>query len=171
MVKALEGNENSYRQLLTALKPWLTAYFSTRAHLDQLDELVQDTLLSVHSKRHTFDPKQPFGYWVAAVARHRLIDHLRKSQRYTETDLDDAMLELAHEQDHSAEHDINALLGTIPKAQAEAIALVRLQELSMQEASERTGHSVSAIKVMVHRGIKKMQHHVQEFNQHARPTC
>lgn len=157
MLAALDGDKTSYRKLLEQLKLWLAAFYSTRVPADEVDDLVQETLLTIHQKRHTFDTNQPFGPWLTAVAKHRWIDHLRKVGRLNEVELNEDELDLSHDADYSASHDVMSLLQSIPTAQADVIRLVKLQELTLQEASEKTGHSVASIKVMIHRGMKKLQ--------------
>lgn len=157
MLAALEGDKSSYRLLLEQLKLWLVAFYSSRLPVSEVDDLVQETLLTIHQKRHTFDVNQAFGPWFTAVAKHRWIDHLRKVGRLNETPFDEVEIDLVLRVDYSTSHDVMALLANLPKAQADVIRLVKLQELSLQETSDKTGHSVSSIKVMIHRGMKKLQ--------------
>jgi len=159
---ALKGDQKAYRLLLTNLRLWLAAYFPKRVHYNAVEDLVQDTLLTLHAKRQTFDPHYSFGPWIAAVARHRWIDHLRATLKYVETQLDDNFLYQETERDACAKHDVKALLKLIPPPQAKVIELVKLRELSIEEVSKQTGHSPSSVKVMVHRGMKKMMAAVEE---------
>lgn len=162
MRAALAGDQNAYRLLLSDLKPWLGAYFKKRVHPNVVEDLVQDTLMSLHAKRQTFDPAYPFGPWIAAVARHRWIDHMRKNLKYVETELDQEFPSQEDQRDECAKHDVKILLKLIPPAQAEVITMVKLDEMSVEEVSKKTGHSPSNIKIMVHRGMKKMMAAVQE---------
>ena len=158
----LKGDQNAYRLLLTSLRLWLSAYFTKRVHSNVVEDLVQDTLLTLHAKRHTFDPRYSFGPWIAAVARHRWIDHMRATLKYVETQLDDDYPSQETERDICAKHDVKTLLKLIPPTQAEVIELVKLKELSVEEVSKQTGHSPSSVKVMVHRGMKRMMAAVEE---------
>lgn len=158
----LKGDQNAYRLLLTSLRLWLTAYFTKRVHSNVVEDLIQDTLLTLHAKRQTFDPHYSFGPWIAAVARHRWIDHLRATLKYVETQLDDDFPSQETNRDACAKHDVKALLRLIPPPQAKVIELVKLRELSIEEVSKQTGHSPSSVKVMVHRGMKKMMAAVEE---------
>ncbi len=162
MRAALKGDQKAYLLLLTNLRLWLAAYFTKRVHYNAVEDLVQDTLLTLHAKRQTFDPHYSFGPWIAAVARHRWIDHLRATLKYVETQLDDNFLYQETERDACAKHDVKALLKLIPPPQAKVIELVKLRELSIEEVSKQTGHSPSSVKVMVHRGMKKMMAAVEE---------
>lgn len=159
---SLKGDQNAYRLLLTDLRPWLTAYFVKRVHRNAVEDLVQDTLMTLHAKKQTFEPNYPFGPWMAAIARHRWIDHLRKTMKCVETELDHEFPSQEHNHDESAKHDVKALLKLISPAQAQVIEMIKLQEMSVEEVSQKTGHSASSIKVMVHRGIKKMKAVVEE---------
>lgn len=162
MRAALKGDQNAYRLLLTDLRPWLTAYFGKRIHRNAIEDLVQDTLMTLHAKRQTFDPNYPFGPWIAAVARHRWIDHMRKTLKYVETELDQEFPSQEHNRDECAKHDVKTLLKLIPPAQAEMIEMIKLQEMSVEEVSQKTGHSPSNVKIMVHRGMKRMMAAVEE---------
>jgi len=82
MRAALKGDQEVYRLLLTGLRLWLAAYFAKRVHFNAVEDLVQDTLLTLHAKRQTFDPHYSFGPWIAAIARHRWIDHMRATLKY-----------------------------------------------------------------------------------------
>lgn len=158
----LKGDQNAYRLLLTSLRLWLMAYFTKRVHSNVVEDLIQDTLLTLHAKRQTFDSRYLFGPWIAAVARHRWIDHMRATLKYVETQLEDDYPSQETERDICAKHDVKILLKLIPSPQAEVIELVKLKEFSIEEASKQTGHSSSSVKVMIHRGMKKMMAAVEE---------
>lgn len=159
---ALAGDQDAYRDLLTALRPWLTAYFRKRIHTNAVDDLVQETLMALHSKRHTYNPAYPFMPWLSAVARHRWIDHMRKTLRHIELQLDDAFQDPSSAREEAARHDVQALLKKIPPAQAQVIEMVKLRDMSVADVAAQTGHSASSVKVMVHRGMKRMMTVVQE---------
>lgn len=162
MRAALEGDQEAYRHLLMALRPWLAAYFRKRIQPQSVEDMVQETLMTLHAKRQTFDPAYPFGPWIAAIARHRWIDHMRKTLRYIETPLNEDFLADHGSADPLATHDISHLLARISPAQAQVITMVKLQEMSVEEVSRKTGHSQTSVKVMIHRGMKKMMAAVKE---------
>ncbi len=164
---ALKGDQNAYHLLLSSLRLWLVSYFSKRVHSSAVEDLVQDTLLTLHAKRQTFDPDYSFGPWISAVARHRWIDHLRATLKYVETQIENDFPSQKAEQDISAKHDVKVLLKLIPPIQAQVIELVKIRELSIEEVSKQTGHSPSSVKVMVHRGMKKMMAGVSELSKYA----
>lgn len=162
MVAALRGDQNAYRLLLNDLRNWLMIYYAKRTHQSAIEDLVQETLMSLHAKRHTYDPSKPFGPWISAVARHRWIDHMRKTLKYVETEIDENILPQKDIRYECARHDVQTLLKLIPEQQAKVIEMVKLKDMTIAEVSEKTGHSASSVKVMVHRGLKKMMVEAQE---------
>ncbi len=161
MQKAQGGDAAAYRDLLTSLRPWLLSYIRRRLKGGDDEDLVQMTLLSLHEKRHTYDPASPFLPWIAAVARHKLIDFVRKSGRHVHVELNEEQgLEDGqefHQQPELAKRDVEVLLAQLPKDQARVIKLHKLDELSVDEVASATGKSPSSVKVIVHRGLKKLQ--------------
>jgi len=158
MAAAQKGDAKAYRALLEVLRPWLLSYFRRRLPGADVEDLVQMTLLSLHEKRHTYDPGSPFLPWIAAVARHKLIDHVRKTGRHVHVELDEELIGAGGDLPAElAARDIEALLKVLPPEQARAIRLHKLNELSVDEVSTATGKSASNVKVLVHRGLKKLQ--------------
>ncbi len=156
MKLAQAGDKMAYATLLDASQRWLRRYFARRIAPAQLDDLVQDTLLSLHNKRGTFDPGRPFLPWLAAIARYRWVDHLRKVYRADETELDDTLAIESDEPGIAARISLERLFTQLPSAQASAIELVKIQGLSVSEASRTLGQSESLIKVNIHRGLKRL---------------
>jgi len=161
-VRAHAGDEAAYREALGRMAPRLRGYFARRMHSlpDEVEDLVQETLIAVHLHRGTWDPTLPVSPWMHAIARHKLIDLWRRRGR-TEAlldsldDLDESAMPAAP-QEQPARRDLLALLGLLPAAQQRAIALTKIEGLSVAEASRQCGVSVSALKVQVHRGLKRL---------------
>lgn len=161
-VLAQAGDEVAYRESLRCIAARLRTYLRRRmqSNPDDLEDLVQETLLAIHLQRGTHDPAVPVNRWVLAIARHKLIDLWRRRGR--RESLNDPLDELA-EADQPAvweelpvQRDLETLMRRLPDAQRQAIALTKLQGLSMAEASELSGVSVAALKVQVHRGLKRL---------------
>jgi RNA polymerase sigma-70 factor (ECF subfamily) len=97
---------------------------------------------------------------VLAIARHKLIDLWRRRGRREARHavLDDVpegeLPSVAEEL--PVQRDLETLLGALPQAQRKAIEMTKLEGLTMAEASARSGASVSALKVQVHRGLKRL---------------
>ena len=156
MTAAQSGDGGAYRLLLVGVDAWLRRYYARRLPPAMVEDAVQDTMLAIHEKRHTFDPSRRFEPWLAAIARYKWIDRLRAlSARPTEA-LSDALTVPDHGDAVSSAWSLERLLGELKPAQASVIRLVKLQGLSIEEASARTGQSVSLVKVNIHRGLGRL---------------
>ncbi|MFN3819639.1 sigma-70 family RNA polymerase sigma factor [Blastomonas sp.] len=156
MLAAQAGDRQAYARLLRECQRWLTRYFARRIPPSQIDDLVQETLISVHRKRASYDGERAFLPWLAAIGRYRWIDHLRKVYRTGETALDEALHAAPQDDSVIDELSIDALLRQLPERQAEVIRLVKIAGYSIAEAAVRTGQSESLVKVNIHRGIRRM---------------
>jgi RNA polymerase sigma-70 factor, ECF subfamily len=160
-LRAQLGDEIAYRDALEQIATRLRGYLRRRMRglQDEVEDLVQETLLALHLQRGTYDPVLPVGAWVLAIARHKLVDLWRRRGRRDNLhdELDSVVgLALPVDEDVEARRDIGKLLLELPQAQRRAIVLTKLEGLSIAEASARTGASESAIKVQVHRGLKRL---------------
>ena len=162
MTASLEGDSHAHRALLTALSGYLRSYYKGRLlrsgrTAEEAEDLVQEALIVIHTQRHTYDPEQPLTPWVYAIARYKLIDHLRRT-RMTTTDvpLENADDILASDDSAAAESqfDLAKLLERLPERMRLSLQYVKLEGLSVAEAADRCGISQSAVKVNVHRGLK-----------------
>ena len=156
MTAAQRGDAGAYRTLLTELIPWLRRYYARRLPTAMIEDAVQDVLLAVHEKRHTYDPSRPFGPWLAAIARYKWIDRMRSLRTQMAEPLDENISVPDHEDSVVAGTTFQQLLSELKPAQAEAIRLVKLEGHSVEEASRATGQSVPLIKVNIHRGLKHL---------------
>ena len=161
-LRAQAGDEVAYRTCLSLLAARLRAYLGRRlsSHPDEVEDLVQETLLALHLQRGTHDPSLTVSAWVVAIARHKLVDHWRRTGRRggrheSLDDVDEGLLAVDGE-DRGASRDLEKLLRVLPDAQRRAIVLTKLDGLSVAEAASRTGASESAIKVQVHRGLRRL---------------
>ncbi len=159
---ALAGDAASYRQFLAALGAHLRAFLRRRMAQwpDDVEDLVQETLLAIHQHRHTYRPAQPLTAWVHTIARYKLIDHLRARSRHEAlNDPLDEELEIFARSDHEAadaRRDLARMLQELPERQRRALVLVKLAGASVAEAARETGQSEAAVKVGVHRGLKAL---------------
>lgn len=157
MAKAQKGDSAAYTVLLSECSDWLARFFARRISPTQVDDLVQDVLLSVHRKRASWDPTRPFLPWLAAIARYRWIDRLRQHYRAKMDELhENSAIEESAESAIMARVSLDRLFVNLPEKQVEAIELVKIEGCSVRDAAERTGQSESAIKVNIHRGLKKL---------------
>lgn len=164
MVAALEGDAVAYRRLLEALSMRLKAYFRSRLRSDPayVDDLVQEALIAIHAKRATFDRAQPVGAWVHAIGRYKLIDHYRRLGRREFTPIDDELALAAPDEAPAAEarHDLQRGLAALPERARDLVVSVKLREEPVADVARRTGMSESAVKVAVHRGLRRLTTHL-----------
>jgi RNA polymerase sigma factor (sigma-70 family) len=127
MLAAQAGNAGVYRRLLAEIGIWLQRYYARRLPTAMVDDAVQDALLAVHEKRHTYDPAQPFAPWLAAIARYKWIDRLRAMKSGAVEELSDDLAVEDHGDAVMSARSLELLLAKLKPAQAEAIRLVKLQ--------------------------------------------
>lgn len=166
-LRAQAGDEAAYREALERIAARLRGYFRRRlfALPDDVEDLVQETLLALHLRRGTYDPGLPVTAWVYAIARHKLVDLLRRRGRHEALhqpwdDLDEG-LHPSEPAEQPVRRDLARLLDALPAAQRLAIVLTRIEGLSVAEAAQRAGVSASALKVQVHRGLKRLAQRVR----------
>lgn len=156
MLRAQAGDAESYRQVLEASRDWLRRFFARRIAPGQIDDLVQEVLISLHAKRATYDPGRPFLPWLAAIARYRWVDALRRSYRAGEQELINEPSSEADAEELVARVSLDRLLGHLPAGQTAAIVAVKIEGLSISEAALRCGQSESLVKVNIHRGLQRL---------------
>lgn len=164
MIAGLNGDAAAHRALLAALSGHLRGYYKGRLARvgrgpDETEDLVQEALIAVHTKRHTYDPGELLTPWVYAIARYKLIDYLRQTKSaMADVPIEDAGELIAQDDRDASEssHDLGKLLSKLPDKVRLAIQYVKLEGLSVAEAAARCEASESAIKVNVHRGIKAL---------------
>lgn len=156
MRRSQAGDEQAYAVLLEQTGRWLARFFARKISADAVDDLVQDTLISLHRKRASYDPSRPFLPWLAAIARYRWVDRLRKTYRHAADELKDQHSEDSHEDIVGAKISIDRLLTQLTEGQAVAIRLVKIEGLSISEACTKCGQSEPLVKVNIHRGLKKL---------------
>ena len=170
MIAGLNGDASAHRALLSALSGHLRAYYRNKLlrsgrRPEEAEDLVQEALMVVHTRRHTYDPAELLTPWVYAIARYKLIDHLRQSRsRLADVPIEDAFDVMAADDRAAAESrlDLTRLLGKLPEKVRLAIQYVKIEGLSVVEAAARCGVSESAVKINVHRGLKALSRVISE---------
>ena len=164
---AQAGDETCYARALKVMAQRLRGYFRRRLAdaAQDVEDLVQETLLAVHLQRGTFDATMPVTAWLHAIARHKLVDHWRRSGR--RGNIEESFDEL-DERDHPGAsqvdepaRDLAVLLQQLPPAQRRSIVDTKIEGLSVAEAARAEGVSESAVKVNVHRGLQKLARLIQ----------
>jgi RNA polymerase sigma-70 factor (ECF subfamily) len=170
MLASLAGGAAANEALLTRLSSLLRSYFGGRLIRigrtpADAEDLVQETLISIYTHRHTYDRAQPLTPWAYAIARYRLVDYLRRTRTSAAALPLDEVPDLPAEGDSNAIDsglDVYALIAQLSPKMRRAIELVKLQGLSVSEAAAHTDMSESAIKVSVHRGLKALSKLVRQ---------
>jgi RNA polymerase sigma-70 factor (ECF subfamily) len=164
MLAGLDGDAAAHRLLLTQLSGHLRAYFKRQLgrlgrSASDAEDLMQEVLLAIHTRRHTYDPAEPLTPWVHAIARYKLIDHLRRTRTsLRDAPIDDVAELIAQDDQGSTEssHDLGRLLGQLPERTRRMIECVKLEGLSVAETASRYGLSESNVKVSIHRGLRAL---------------
>jgi RNA polymerase sigma factor (sigma-70 family) len=168
MREAQAGNREAYVLLLSAIAPKVRRIVRARRGFlgaDEVEDLVQDVLLSLHAVRATYDSSRPFAPWLLAIVRHRLADAARRyaRQKRHEVAWDEDEVTLADVAANGVDEgpgDPEALaeaIRALPPGQRQAIELLKLRELSLREASAATGLSVGALKLATHRAMHALR--------------
>lgn len=152
------GDRAAYAVFLGECQHWLRRYFARKVGAEYLDDLVQETLLSIHAKLASYDAARPVLPWLAAIARYRWVDQLRRIYQAQGNaqigddwpDADDP------EADITARISLARLFAHLPAGQVRVIELVKIEGLSVAEAATASGQSESLVKVNIHRGLKKL---------------
>jgi RNA polymerase sigma-70 factor (ECF subfamily) len=168
MKAAQAGDQDAYEELLAQIAPLVRrvirrqrAFFST----DEVEDVVQDVLLSLHAVRATYDPARPFTPWLLAITRNRLVDHARRHARVDarEVVLDDLDVTFfadatnQSKRDYGDPEELHRAIAALPAGQRQAIELLKLQGLSLKEAAYTSGTTVGALKVASHRAMAALK--------------
>lgn len=160
MIAGLAGDAAAYRQLLSSSAERLRRYFSRRLGRDSADveDLVQETVMAIHQRRDSYNQSLPFTSWLHTIARYKLVDHYRRRGARSFVPVDDFQDFVADDsiEPALAAYDVETLLAGLSERQRTAIRLTRIQGYSVAEASQMSGQTEAAIKIGVHRGIKKL---------------
>ncbi len=162
LVRGLDGDALAYHAFLKDLSAHLRAFLRRRLYQlpDEVEDLVQESLLAVHNQRHTYDVGQPLTAWVHAIAKYKLVDLMRRraSRDMLNEPLDDAndLFSSADADAAEARRDVVKLLEQLPDRHRLPIVHMKLEGRSVMETARITGMSASAVKVGVHRGLKAL---------------
>ncbi|NEX60993.1 sigma-70 family RNA polymerase sigma factor [Noviherbaspirillum galbum] len=161
-LRGLEGEAGPYQLFLKEISAHFRAYLRKRLTglPDDIEDVLQETLLAVHNQRHTYDPGQPLTAWAYAIARYKMVDLLRRRGGHDALNvpLDDETELFAHSEQEAGEarRDVMKLLDQLPDRQRLPIQHLKLEGLSVSETARLTGMSESAVKVGIHRGLKAL---------------
>ena len=165
------GHQPSYERLLARLTPFLRkaagAQLSRFGRSQDAEDVVQETLIALHLKLHTYDASQPFLAWVRAVTTHKMIDFLRRARIRATVSLDDenSFYEPADPANPEAAiiaRDLDILLKTLKPPAGDIVYALKVEGASVAEVAKRFSLSESNVKVIVHRALEKLSRGVAQ---------
>lgn len=159
---AQAGDQEAYTSLLVLLTATTRRFARARlGGVPWIDDVVQETLLTVHRARHTYDPARPFGPWFYAIASARLIDAVRRERRITRRELPrDPGFDVAEPSAGDQDIDVEAIrtaVRSLPERQRDVIEGLKFRDESVREIASRTNMTISAVKVTAHRGYQALR--------------
>lgn len=168
MQRAQAGDEAAYLNLLSQILPIIRSAVKRKVNLSQqadVEDIVQEALVSVHVVRATYDPSRPFLPWLLTIVHNRVVDKFRRSARIgaNETHVGELLETFPAEPANSGEDvygDTEVLrreIEALPTSQRRAIELLKLKEMSLKEAARESGMTVANLKVLVHRAMKTLR--------------
>jgi len=165
MASAQDGDRRAYSRLLEEVAPYVRRLARRRLRsVEDIEDTVQDILLTIHAIRHTYDPRRPFGPWLVTIASRRIADRVRRRvfllNREVPLKREHETLSLARtnlSEELVDGHRLRDVVEGLPRAQRWAIKLVKLRELSLKEAAQESGMSIAALKVAGHRALKTLR--------------
>lgn len=160
MALAQAGDQEAYRALLEDVSATLKSFLRRRlGDPDEVADVLQDVLLTVHRARHTYDAARPFEPWMFAIVRNALIDHARRRARSARVEVawDDELPDVPASADAASDDLLLDALERLPASQREAFRLLKLEGLSVAAAAARVGASPGALKVRAHRAYKTLR--------------
>ena len=169
---ALAGDKQAYSGVLLETARFLRPFLAKRlSHHSELDDLLQEILLSIHKARHTYDGDRPYKPWVFAIAKFRLLDHLRA--HYADhlhhavelSDVENNLFEDVTETSLSYE-SIREDIHLLPQKQATILQMMHHEGYTAKEVAAKIGMSESAVKVSAHRAYKVLRKKLEENGQH-----
>lgn len=165
-IAALAGDAAAYRRFLDMISARLRGYLrqmlarAGRTEPSEAEDVLQEALLALHLSRHTYDPGSPVTAWAHAIARYKLVDHLRRSGRHAANlPIDDEAFQLAGPPEAAASEaklDLARAMEVLPERTRDLIDKVKIQGTSVAEAAGAAGMTETAAKVAIHRGLQAM---------------
>ncbi|MBW7858985.1 MAG: sigma-70 family RNA polymerase sigma factor [Leptonema sp. (in: Bacteria)] len=165
MKQSLEGNQRAYRLLLEEATKMLSDYFRSRVFKQEnQDDLVQETLISIHKAKSTYNTDLPFTNWMYSIAYRRYIDYVRKQSRIDRMEIpgETILPFLANDDEIESDHQLDAeavleAIRELPERQREIVRLLKIDGFSIKEAASIMDMTETALKVAAHRAYKKIR--------------
>lgn len=160
MKRVQEGDQEAYRQFLDEIGPILFNFVRRRVfNPEMVRDVYQEVLLTLHKARHSYEPSRPLGPWIFTVARNSMLDALGRNRKFAEREVPTEFLpEIVEiERDGGLDDRLDQALKELSPLNREAVELLKLKGLSLEEAAKRLNISVAAVKVRAHRGYEQLR--------------
>lgn len=160
LVLAQKGDRPAYERFLLEVSALLRGFLARRMNArERVEDVLQDTLLTIHRARHSYLPGRPVGPWLYTICEHRMTDFHRRRLRIerVEVPASDRIVAVAEEPARESGRGVLEALGRLPGKQRRIIELLKLQDLSVREVAARVGMSESAVKVTAFRGYQRIR--------------
>lgn len=167
MVAAQAGDQKAYEDLLVEVSSALRAFLRKRLNqAEQVEDVLQETLMGIHKAKPTYDPSRSFATWVYAIARYKFTDYLRARERRLNRFSEDAEIDNLSEipkEDQSEIQDLieEALLG-LKSRDRHIVHQLKIEGRSIKEVAQEMNMSESAVKVAAHRAYKTMKNRIEK---------
>lgn len=163
MRAALAGDTGAYRKFLHAVAPYIRAVARSRCRRlgvleSEVEDIVQEVLLTIHLKQGTWDPSRQIGPWVSAITRNKIIDAFRRRGRRIDVPLED-VIDILQAEDQLPEiltREIDFLLGQLTCRQQEIVRSISVNGTSIRETAGRLKMTEVAVRVSLHRALKTL---------------
>jgi RNA polymerase sigma-70 factor (ECF subfamily) len=160
LTASLAGDEKAYAVFLRQVAGLVRVYVRRRTMPGgvEAEDVVQETLLAIHLKRHTWRQDSPVAPWLYAIARHKLIDSFRRRGRHVEVDIDDFEDDLAtpETEERLSERDLSRALEVLAPGQRNVVSSISVEGRSISETAASLNMNETAVRVALHRGLKAL---------------
>ena len=157
----LRGDQAAYARFLSAITPMLRRMVGKRLANAEVEDVVQEVLISIHKARHTYDGQRPIMPWLASIANFRITDHLRKHyaqmrhQTFDIADYENILTDVTEET--SDNESLEELLQDVPEKHKRILTMMHVEGYTAKEVGKHMGMNESAVKVAAHRALKKIR--------------
>jgi RNA polymerase sigma-70 factor (ECF subfamily) len=161
LMAGLSGDEAAYARFLRDISPLLRRVIGRRVAARDVEDVLQEVLISVHKARHSYDGARPLMPWLMAIASFRITDYLRKSyatMRHQTVDIAEVEHTLADvTAGDGLNESIHGVLREVPETQKQILTMMHVEGYTAKQVGARLGMNESAVKVAAHRAIKKLR--------------
>jgi len=170
LIQAQEGNQDSYKKFLLETTNILKSYFYQRVNDHNfIEDLIQETLISIHKALPTYDPTLPVLNWIYTIAYRRYIDFVRKDARIKKNEYStetfyqySSNITYKSQENYENQNRIKSVLDRMSERERKIITLLKIENYSIKEAAKILNLSESALKVAAHRAYKKIKKLLKE---------